>query len=126
SRHQPDLGALLATESRDSNLTYFDFVNGQLAAPPPAAATRTGRRTGKKQPAPTPPLVPLPQELAGRYRLARLLRGGGNGLGCRDPAALGEELSEPPPRVAAKRLQQAAAPAAQGNRQAVRQRAPLP
>jgi serine/threonine-protein kinase Stk1 len=40
SRHQPDLGALLATESRDANLTYFAFVNGQLATPAPAAAKR--------------------------------------------------------------------------------------
>jgi len=91
----PPVDDLLVSEEQDSNLTYFAFAKPQNGKPHPDVATLAPTKAS---------IGALPELLAGRYRIERLLGAGGMGAVYRARDLLSEQFGEPDPYIALKIL----------------------
>jgi serine/threonine-protein kinase Stk1 len=91
----PPVDDLLVSEEQDNNLTYFAFAKPQNGKPHPDVATLAPTKAS---------IGALPELLAGRYRIERLLGAGGMGTVYRARDLLSEQFGEPDPYIALKIL----------------------
>ncbi|WP_439854754.1 serine/threonine-protein kinase [Pseudomonas yamanorum] len=91
----PPVDDLLVSEEQDNNLTYFAFAKPQNGKPHPDVATLAPTKAS---------IGALPELLAGRYRIERLLGAGGMGAVYRARDLLSEQFGEPDPYIALKIL----------------------
>lgn len=91
----PPVDDLLVSEEQDSNLTYFAFAKPQNGKPHPDVATLAPTKAS---------IGALPELLAGRYCIERLLGAGGMGAVYRARDLLSEQFGEPDPYIALKIL----------------------
>ena len=91
----PPVDDLLVSDEQDNNLTYFAFAKPQNGKPHPDVATLAPTKAS---------IGALPELLAGRYRIERLLGAGGMGAVYRARDLLSEQFGEPDPYIALKIL----------------------
>lgn len=91
----PPVDDLPVSQEQAHNLTYFAFAKPQHGKPRPDIAALTATRAG---------IGALPELLAGRYRVERLLGAGGMGAVYRARDLLSEQFGEPDPYIALKIL----------------------
>jgi serine/threonine-protein kinase Stk1 len=94
----PPVDHLRVNEEQDNKLTYFAFVQSLNAKPRAAAATPVQTTAG---------MGGLPELLAGRYHIERLLGAGGMGMVYRARDLLIEQFGAPDPYIALKFLSEA-------------------
>lgn len=94
----PSVDDLRMNEEQDEKLTYFAFVQSLNAKPRTAVAASAPTKAGVEA---------LPELLAGRYRIERLLGAGGMGVVYRARDLLIEQFGAPDPYIALKFLSEA-------------------